>query len=293
MVENKIILRPWAKINLILAILGKRPDGYHELLTILHPISLFDEIVIKRGNKGFTLETRLEDLPAGQSIPLTEDNLAAKAVKLFFENIGEEPSAGIDLIKRIPIGGGLGGGSSDAANTLTGLNELFGYPLSNETLYNICLNLGMDVPFFLEPRPALCKGRGEIIEKRYKNIKFWCVLVNPGKILSTKLVYSSLNSALTGRETRDNISRFEEIPNVGKSNNYISNDLEEPAIKICPEIGHIKKLLADSGAVKSFVCGSGSTVCGLTENKAQAWEVMKRIKRDLQSNWWVKIVSSL
>lgn len=265
-----VILRPWAKVNLFLRVLGRRSDGYHEIRTFIHPIALFDELTISRIEDGLVVDCGQENLP---------DNLVTKAAQLFFNRVGKSPGVKIDLLKRIPIGGGLGGGSSDAAGTLLGLNQLYGYPLSKDVLYKVCLELGMDVPFFLESRPALCSGRGEVIEKRYNSIRFWCVLVNPGKGLSTKSVYSNL--ILTESRAGDNIFRFS------------TNDLEEPAIKLCPEIGDIKELLIKAGAIKSFVCGSGSTVCGIVKEKREAEEVMRRIGKEGSRDWWIKAVSSL
>lgn len=270
-IETQLVLRPWAKINLFLRILGRRSDGYHEIRTLIHPIALFDELIFNQIEDGLVVNCKEVDLP---------DNLVTKAAQLFFNKIGESPRVEIGLLKRIPIGGGLGGGSSDAASTLLGLNQLYGYPLNEDAIYKICLELGMDVPFFLEQRAALCSGRGEVIERRYDNIKFWCVLVNPGKILSTKEVYKSLNLALTGLKTEDNISHF-------------SNDLESSAIRLCPEIGDIKELLKKAGAVNNFVCGSGSTVCGLVDDRREAEEVMRRIQKEGSGDWWIEVVSSL
>lgn len=268
-IDTQITLRPWAKVNLWLRVLGRRSDGYHEIRTLIHPISLFDELVISRTEGGLIVDYKEGDLP---------DNLVTKAARLFFEKIGESPAVRINLLKNIPIGGGLGGGSSDAANTLLGLNQLYGYPLSVDSLYKICLELGMDTAFFLLPRPALCTGRGEVIEKRYNGIKFWCVLVNPRKVLSTKMVYDNLT--LTEERQGDNIFRFS------------SNDLEKTAIRLCPEIGDIKGLLNKSGAKRSFVCGSGSTVCGMLRKKIDAEEVMHRVSRELPKDWWIEAVSS-
>lgn len=290
--NEQIVLRPWAKINLYFEILGKRSDGYHEVSTVIHPISLFDELFISRSKDAVIVNCRLEGLPAGQNIPPQQNNIVTKAVQFFFKEIGEIPKVRIDLIKRIPIGGGLGGGSSDAANTLIGINQLFGYPLNNNIIYKLCLKLGMDVPFFLEPKPALCRGRGEIIEKRYNNIKFFCVLVNPGKSLITKDVYENLSLTLTGRKTRDNISFFEKIKDVNSIVKYIHNDLEDTAIELCPEIGDVIKLLKKVGAIKSFVCGSGATVCGLAKSKVEAEEVMAKIIKKGSKNWWSRVVSS-
>lgn len=283
-IDTQITLRPWAKINLYLRVLGRRSDGYHEIRTLIHPISLFDELVISRTedrlivdckSRPFYSEKQLHGQKGRDDLP---DNLVDKAARLFFEKIGESPAVRINLLKNIPIGGGLGGGSSDAANTLLGLNQLYGYPLSVDLLYKICLELGMDTAFFLEPRPALCTGRGEVIEKRYDSLKFFCVLVNPGKLLSTKRVYDNL--PLTESGPGSNIPRFS------------ANDLEETAVKLCPEIGEIKWLLKRSGARRSFVCGSGSTVCGLVRKKADAEEVMQKVSKLGSKDWWIKGVSS-
>lgn len=283
-----ISLRPWAKINLYLKILGRRNDGYHQILTLIHPIALFDELTIRCAKDGLVLKCRQDGLPEGQNIPNPEDNLVYKAGILFFNRIGQTPSVEIDLVKRIPIGGGLGGGSSDAASTLIGLNRLFGEPLDNSALYKISLELGMDVPFFLEPKPALCSGRGEVIEKRYQNIDFWCILVNPGEGLSTRSVYENLD--LTSKGSSGNIFHFSDIKKIDKVIGY--NDLEDSAIKLCPEIGTIKRLLQKAGVWKSFICGSGSTVCGLVSNKEQAEEVMERVKEEAFGDWWIRTVCS-
>lgn len=287
----QITLRPWAKINLYLKILGKRSDGYHEIRTLIHPIALFDELTIKRIRDGLIINCRLEGLPIGQDVPPKKDNLVTRAVKIFFERIGEPPKVEIDLVKRIPINGGLGGGSSDAANTLLGLNQLFEYPLAVSILNKICLELGMDVPFFLEQKPAICTGRGEIIEKRIESVRFFCVLVNPGKGLATKDVYKMFNLDLTGRKTMDNIFDFVWPQPINKVTVY--NDLENPAISLCPEIRDILELLKRTGVIKSFVCGSGSTVCGLVENKEEAEEVMRKIEEERDPGWWIKAISSL
>lgn len=307
MTENsRIILRPWAKINLFLKILSKRSDGYHELSTFIHPIALFDEISIKaRKIPGLEVNCGTDGLPSEQDVLLSKDNLVTKAVKLFFENIGQKPSVDINIIKRIPIGGGLGGGSSDAANTINGLNKLFGNPLKPEALYNICMSLGMDVAFFLDSRPALCGGRGEIIEKRFKPVKFWCILLNPGKSLSTQLVYKTLNLALTEQKTMDNIFNLSNLPRILRKVQSqgmgdaldtfvnIGNDLESPAVKLCPEIGYGLDILRRAGAKKSIVCGSGSTVCGLVNSKLEAEEVIERIRKEMSQRWWMRVVSSL
>lgn len=291
-IRDEITLYPSAKINLYLKIRGKRSDGYHELETVLHPIALRDELVIRLSDMGLKVECCKEDLPFGQEVPAGSSNLIYKAAELFFRQINKEPSVEIQLLKRIPLGGGLGGGSSDAANTVLGLNRLFGDPLTEIELQKICSKIGMDVPFFLDPRPAICKGRGEVIEKRFKNMNFWCVLVNPGKELPTKNVYSSINLILTEPKTEDNISRFEQGRSVRELAEHIENDLERPAIQLCPDIRDILNVLNGVGAIRSFVCGSGATVCGLAVSKQNAEEVMAGVLETAPGSWWVKAVSS-
>lgn len=287
-----ICLRPWAKVNLYLKITGRSSDGYHELSTYIHPIKLFDELVIRRG-EGLTVRCTAEDLPDGQIVPDGKDNLVTRAAILFFQKIEKKPSVEIKLTKRIPVGGGLGGGSSDAANTLLGLNRLFGYPLGQGTLYKICAELGTDVPFFLEPRPAVCTGRGEIIKKRSENLNFFCILANPGRVLSTKAVYERFNLTLTPSQTKDNISVFQKRIDIDRIIEHIYNDLENPAIQLCPEIKDIMDIFRKAGAVRSFVCGSGATVCGLAKDEKEAWEVMQRFKEEGDKNWWVRVAGSI
>src|SRR5437762_3477995 len=152
------VLAP-AKINLSLKILGRRNDGFHELDTLIAPISLYDEIRIDKGRPGKRIEFRCDD----PSIPQGDDNLAVHAAKAFFDTTKIEPAVSIELKKKIPHGAGLGGGSSDAASVLLALNEMFKTKLSREALAEIAEPLGSDVPFFLFQSAAVCKGHGEIV----------------------------------------------------------------------------------------------------------------------------------
>lgn len=286
-------VQPWAKINFYLKILNKRKDGYHDLLTFMHPIALFDDLIIKSTGGGIEVNVSSEGIPSNQILPDQNDNIVYKAAVLFFDNLKIKPNINIKIIKRIPLGAGLGGGSSDAANTLNALNKLYGYPFEKNFLYELSVKLGMDVAFFLEPQYALCSGRGEIVERRYKNIEFWCVLINTGKILPTKDVYNAYNLTLTKEGTEANISHFAQTVDIKDIKGYLYNDLEIPAIKVYPEIDYIKKLLDKSGVIKSILCGSGSTVCGLVSTKKKAEEVMGLILKKVDKNWWIKVARSL
>src|SRR5215471_7427 len=152
------VLAP-AKINLSLRILGRRNDGFHELDTLVAPISLHDEIRIDKARPGNGIKFRCDD----PSVPKGDDNLAVRAANAFFETTKIEPAISIELKKKVPHGAGLGGGSSDAASVLLALNELFEAKLSREALAEMAKPLGSDVPFFLFQSAALCKGRGELV----------------------------------------------------------------------------------------------------------------------------------
>src|SRR5690242_13428626 len=151
------ILAP-AKINLSLRILGKRPDGFHEIETLISPISLSDRIDIEKQNRWIDFSCDDPTLSSG------EDNLVVRVAKLFFERAKVKSGVSIRLEKKIPHGAGLGGGSSDAAATLRGLNQFFGTKLSRDDLTKLASAIGSDVPFFLNESTAICKGRGEIVE---------------------------------------------------------------------------------------------------------------------------------
>src|SRR5881398_3044322 len=152
-------VRAPAKINLSLKILGRRNDGFHELDTLIAPISLYDEIRIDKGRPGKVIEFRCDD----PSVAKGDDNLAVRAAKAFFETTKIEPAVSIKLKKKIPHGAGLGGGSSDAASTLLALNELFETKLPREALSKMAEAIGSDVPFFIIKSAAMCKGRGELV----------------------------------------------------------------------------------------------------------------------------------
>src|SRR6266550_9194116 len=165
--DDMQILAP-AKINLSLRILGRRNDGFHELDTLIAPISLYDEIRIDKERPGKVIEFRCDD----PSVAEGDDNLAVRAAKAFFETTKIEPAVSIELRKKIPYGAGLGGGSSDAASVLLALNELFEAKLSREALAEIGEPIGSDIPFFLFQSAALCKGHGEMVSSLKLNTQF-------------------------------------------------------------------------------------------------------------------------
>ena len=190
------------KVNLLLNILGKRPDGFHELETVIHPVDLHDELTFMVRTTGVDLICSDPHLPADST------NLVHRAATAFLQEARLEDGVRIQLTKRIPLAAGLGGGSGNAANTLLGLNELFGKPLSAEQLWQIASSLGSDVPFFLQNKPALATGRGETIQAldffpALKGAAF--LLIHPGFGIATAWAYQQLArfpAALNGRAGR-------------------------------------------------------------------------------------------
>ncbi len=264
-----------AKINLFLLINGRRSDGYHLIFTMFQKISLWDEIELsvgQGGKKGVYLECPGNKLTSGP------DNLAYQAAELFLEKAGLDLTVKILLRKRIPIGGGLGGGSSDAASVLKGLNELAGFPFNGASLHLLGCSLGADVPFFLLEAPAAV-GRGIGTELEVVIVPHgWYVLVYPGFSVSTRWAYE--NYVLTGQD-EDTIFDAGEVIQTA----MWRNDLEKVIIGKYPEIGRIKDELMALGAEAALMSGSGSTVLGsfLSQEEAHRAASSLEVNRGLHT----------
>lgn len=264
-----------AKVNLLLKVLGKRADGYHELFTLMQAIDLADTLEVWLEKKGIRFQS------TDSRLPLDERNLVVKATRLFLEKTGIQDGIGIRLQKRIPIAAGLGGGSSDAANTLLALNQLFENPMDFPSLNQMASQLGSDVPFFLHGGTALCLGRGEGVEPLDFLGDLHFVLVNPGVPLSTREVYESLestaHSSLTGsKDLFSMIAKVFREKTYTKLSQLLSNDLEKIALEKVPQLRKLKEMLLRAGAVATLVSGSGPTVFGLAENALKAEELFKK-----------------
>jgi 4-diphosphocytidyl-2-C-methyl-D-erythritol kinase len=257
---RKLHLQAPAKINLYLKVLGRRPDGYHELSTWMQKLTLADEIILSSAGAGIKL------LCPGADLATDESNLAHKAAVLFFKKTGLTTGVEIELVKNIPIAAGLGGGSSDAAAVLTGLNTFFSAGLSDKELMELGLSLGADVPFFVSGcRAAIAAGIGEKLEKKDSLKECWFVLVNPGFAVSTKWVFENfdraqtVNFTLTSGDNPYILGR--EID--GSIPEKLFNDLERVTVARYPEVAKIKKELTDLGASGVLMSGSGPTVFGI------------------------------
>ena len=250
-----ITLFPNAKINLGLLIKGKREDGYHLLETVFYPVfSLQDTLVIERAEDySFQIEGIKLDSNA-------EDNLCTKAYKLLQSQIEDLPPVALKLTKNIPAGAGLGGGSSDAAHTLTGLNQLFELGLSNAFLADLGKELGADVPFFIYNKPLLAKGIGTDFEEIDIDFPFEIKLICPDIHSSTIAAYKALDYKMFDpkRSLREILAQP-----ASEWKSILVNDMEVPVIALYPEIAQIKEDLYTQGALYACMSGSGSSVFGL------------------------------
>jgi len=270
-------LQAYAKINIGLYILGKRSDGYHDLETIFHEINLFDEIDLEPHK---TMEMNADSI----LVPVDETNLCMKAANILKKERKVKEGAIIQLRKNIPVGAGLGGGSSDAAAVLRGLNELWKLRLSNSQLRTIAEQIGSDVPFFIEGGNAYASGRGEILEHFSLDLPFWIAVVTPLINISTEWAYSHLKLQRDGKlsELRTKIAK--QISNPKKIASLVQNDFEESTIKFYPEIGQLKEKLKESGAVFASMSGSGSSVFGFFENEKKALDALGSFPKNYQTS---------
>lgn len=265
----EVEMRANAKINLALDVLGDREDEYHEVDMILQEIALADTVWIEEGRGGFVLTC---DDP---SLALDANNLIFKAWEALKDRV-EDNAVVIELEKRIPMQAGLGGGSSDAAATLKGLNKLWDLNLEDEELEEIGATIGSDVPFFIRGGTQRGQGRGE----KLTPLRGWyghpILLVNPGEGLSTAYVYGQVES--NGKIPVEELAHGIDA-NLGQVTGLMQNQLETVAVTLQPKLRQIKKELMDLGAVHAMVSGSGPTVFGIFKDR----ETVKKAQRMLEA----------
>ena len=270
-----------AKINLFLHVTGRRPDGYHTLFTLMAPIGLHDELTIDVGPGDIRVTS---DDP---QLPDDDGNLAYQAAALFLQhckklpNARTQPGVDISIRKHIPVAAGLGGGSSDAAAVLIGLNRHFGKPISPEHLMRIGLEIGADVPFFLFGRPAWVTGIGEILEPYPHRLPYRVLLVFPGIPVSTAEVYKNLDLGLTNCEKK--LKKLLLGRQAFDAALHSCNDLESYTLPMFPEIAAAKQMLRELGASSALMSGSGSAVFGLFDNSGEARNARDYLHRHKES----------
>ena len=280
--KNVISLKAPAKVNLFLEILGKRDNGYHEIETIMQEIDLADSLQFEETQEGVTLECNDKNIPANQ------DNLVCKAANLILEECGIRKGVIINLEKNIPVGAGLGGGSSDAATTLKALNSLWKVGLNNEELMEFAAKLGSDIPFFINGKTALCRGRGELITPVEVRNRMDYIILFPRVHISTETIYKNLKIDLTKK--RKDVSffldalKYSEAASISK---LLFNRLEEIIFATYPDLLQVKSTLESFDFCGLSISGSGSAFFGLCNDKHQAEVIKSKIELSGMGNVFV------
>ena len=264
-----------AKINLSLKVLGRRPDGFHDIETFIAPISLCDELKIDKNKAAEGVEFRCDD----SSVPTGDENLVVRAAKAFFEAAKLKASVSIELNKKIPHGAGLGGGSSDAAATLVALNKLFETNLPREALAKLGETIGSDVPFFIFESAAICRGRGELVTPEKLKEKMSILLLKPEFGVATAWAYQRWQDS-------------REIPGISYAlqefnGHRFANDLERPVFEKFVFLAQTKTWLRNQPEVGvALMSGSGSTVFAVMRPNVDVDLVAKRAKDELDPRLW-------
>jgi 4-diphosphocytidyl-2-C-methyl-D-erythritol kinase len=277
---RRLVLNAAAKVNLVLEVLGKRDDGYHELVTVMQAVDLSDRITLEEADD-LTLRSRTPDVPSDGR------NLALRAAMALRQAAGITRGVRITLDKRIPVAAGLGGGSSDAAAVLLGLNRLWRLRWSVERLDEVATTLGMDVPFFLRGGTARATGRGERIETLGGGT-LGLVLVNPRFAVSTAEIYARVTPTMytDGRHAKSLAGELRRSPARVAASLY--NGLQETAVAAYPPIGRIRAALLAAGALGALMSGSGPTVFGIARSFEHARQIRRRVTRATWDCWAVR-----
>ena len=284
---NKIEIDSYSKINLTLNILGKRPDGYHNIETIMQSINLADRIFIKEEEEGIKI------ICSHPLVPVDSQSLTYRTAEKILNRYRITKGVKIEIEKKIPLASGMAGGSANSASILVGINKLFALNLSNEDLREIGEELGMDVPFCIQNGTALAYHKGEKVTPLSPiNPPPWVIIINPGFEIPTRWAYNNLDLVLIKREKNYTITMLKalkegELEGIVKN---LFNSFEGLVIKKYPEIGKIKDRLIEEGALGALMSGSGPTVFGIAQNKEQALKIYEKLKPEYKLIWVVQTV---
>ncbi len=280
------------KVNLLLNILGRRPDGFHELETILQPVNLCDRLSFHPAATG--VELTCDD----PRLPTDGTNLVVRAAAAFLAAAQIKDGVRIHLEKRIPLAAGLGGGSGNAAATLLGLNELFGGPLAPVQLHKLAAALGSDVPFFLQAHPALATGRGEAIQplEPFPALRGAALLlIHPGFGVATAWAYQQLAdfpAALHGTPGRTRkLLALLQADDLACAGVAFYNALEAPAFRKYPILALYQEFLRENGAAVALMSGSGSTTFALAGGVAAAEALEQKFRKEFGEAGWTRVVA--
>jgi len=262
--------RAYAKINLGLRILRKRSDGYHDLETVFHQIDQYDELEFRLHEHAVILTSN------HPSVPTDDSNLCVQAANLLRDLTGTSDGVEIALRKNIPLGAGLGGGSSDAALTLKSLVGLWNLDISPQELHTLALSLGSDVPFFLEGGSAYATGRGELLAPLSLSLPYWILVVTPPVHVSTAWAYKTLARKTPLPLKEFNITLLNHLHHPEILSMELTNDFEPIVLEAHPELRRIRETLLNGGMEMVFLSGSGSSIFGMTKSEATAKQQMKK-----------------
>jgi 4-diphosphocytidyl-2-C-methyl-D-erythritol kinase len=284
--------KSFCKVNLLLNILGKRPDGFHELETVMQPVNFFDDLTFEHGGNGIQLSC------SDKNLPTDAKNLVFRAAEKYLAEAKISDGVAIHLEKKTPLAAGLGGGSGNAATTLLGMNEMFGSPLPIKALANIAESLGSDIPFFLQNKPALATGRGEKIQplENFPALHGKAfLLIHPGFGISTPWAYQNLarfSKALNGEKGRaQKLISLLKTDDLRTAAREFYNSLEAPALEKFPILGLFQEFLLANGALAALMSGSGSTTFAICENVAAAGSLAEKFKAKFGNSGWTAVVA--
>ena len=274
-----------AKINWFLHVTNKRPDGFHEIQSLMQCVTLFDTLSFELADD-ISIETEAD-------IKM-QDNLVYKATALLREHSGSSSGARIRLVKEIPMAAGLGGGSSDAAAALLGLNELWGLGLGLEDLMELAAELGSDVPFFISGGPSLVTGRGERLEPLLSGPSCAIALIKPDLGVSAGFAYSGIRQFTEDIPSPGTVKKAIKSGRISDVAPLMKNDLELAVFEAHPEIRQIKQSLLTHGAQAGLMSGSGSTVFGAFDDEEQAGRAVESVKTELgPKGLWSAVVRTV
>lgn len=279
------------KVNFLLNLLGKRPDGFHELETLMHAVPVCDGLTFDRGSTGIQLTCN------DPALPVNSKNLVYRAAELFLNAASIRDGVRIHLEKHVPMAAGLGGGSGDAAVTLLALNEVFGKALPEEKLFELAASLGSDIPFFLQNNPAIGTGRGEKITPlkpfdclRGKSI----ILVHPGFGISTPWAYQQMSNfpdVQNGKAGRaEKLAGLLGKGDLASASKEFYNSLEAPALKKYPLLVIFQEFFREHGAITTLMSGSGSATFAIVDSQAQAERILEKFKSHFGEKMWLAAV---
>lgn len=283
---RRVVLKAYAKINWALDVLGKRPDGYHDVEMVMQSVDLWDAVILEEKDDGISIKCSMDGLP------VDETNTAYRAAVLIKKRFGIEKGIQVELIKNIPVAAGLAGGSADAAAVLVGLSRMWRLNLSKGELMELAGIVGSDVPFCVVGGTALAKGRGEDITALPPAQGIWLVLITPDQRISTAEVYGKLdlNKVHARPDIAGMVNSLHQRDFKGIARNMV-NVLEEITVELCPQIKAIEEDIMRQGAVGCCMSGSGPTVYGLFEDEHAARKAYAALKQRHSYCFVVKTVS--